>query len=160
MAVWTIEPKEGVTDLGNGKFHFDGNESANPSSYTITYTDDNGATGSTTFVIPPCDPCYFIVNTNADTVNFMHPQTGDVLKTATVTNGKAEFTSNDNSTLRLAEIKAIGVKSGYEYQEIVIPCNGTVELNGKEIKYTITADPKTLGCSGGDVQFDKTRENN
>lgn len=53
MATWEITPTEGVTNNNDGSFVFDKNEDlCSDRDYTITYTDDSGCTGTTTYTIP------------------------------------------------------------------------------------------------------------
>jgi len=59
MGQWSVTPNNGVVDLGNGNFRFPKNETENDITYTITYTDDNNCTGSTSYTVPKCDK-YFI----------------------------------------------------------------------------------------------------
>lgn len=57
MSNWTIEPNDGVRNLGNGKFSFPENTTDNDKVYTIIYTDDNGCTGTTSYTVSYCDEC-------------------------------------------------------------------------------------------------------
>lgn len=57
MGTWSIEPNnpEYVTDKGDGNYIF--KPQSEDITYTITYTDDNGATGKTIYVVKSTD-CY------------------------------------------------------------------------------------------------------
>lgn len=58
MGVWTVEPNAGVRKLeGEGKFSFPPNGDDEPKVYTITYTDDAGCTGSTSYTINAGSEC-------------------------------------------------------------------------------------------------------
>ena len=57
MAIWTVEPNNGVSRKENGEFVFPKNTTNEDITYTVTYTDDNGCTGSTSYTIHSQDEC-------------------------------------------------------------------------------------------------------
>ena len=56
MATWSVTPSEGVTGTGPS-FTFPKNTGATNIEYTITYTDDNGCTGSTKYTVLSGSSC-------------------------------------------------------------------------------------------------------
>ena len=51
---WKVSPQDYVTNNNNGTFVFPKNNDNTPKVYTITFTDENGLTASTTYTVNPC----------------------------------------------------------------------------------------------------------
>lgn len=57
MAEWSIIPNDGASINSEGVATFQPNSGTTDREYTITYTDDNGCTGSTRYIVSACTGC-------------------------------------------------------------------------------------------------------
>lgn len=57
MAEWSIIPNDGASINSEGVATFQPNSGTTDREYIITYTDDNGCTGSTRYIVSACTDC-------------------------------------------------------------------------------------------------------
>lgn len=164
MATWNSTPS--VPHIG-GTFNFPQNTTDNDIVYTIEYTDDNGCTTSTTYLVPSCDcSVYGFVSRNisvdsssvtqivaeslssADTLTFSSSKSSNWITFNSVeTSGKkmyiCDITENTSQDSRIG-LAVFTSNDGCEFTAIVMQSGKTQQIY--EIGYTLTSTNKRLSA--------------
>ena len=164
MATWNSTPD--VPHTG-GTFNFPQNTTNDDIVYTISYTDDNGCTASTTYLVPSCDcSAYGFVSRNisvdsssvtqivaeslssANTLTFSSSKSSNWITFNSVeTSGKkmykCDITENTSQNNRIGHA-VFTSNDGCEFTAIVMQSGKTQKTY--EIGYTLTSTSKMLSA--------------
>lgn len=158
MATWSISPTD-ATINSSGVASFPSNTTSVAKLYTVTYTDDNGCVGETTYTVPACPPPP-PTPTDCTTYSFsnLSPTTdgsGTAVRVASSLKSKGQLTFSSSSSSSWISFVRTDSDSSYYYY-VCSATNysgyrsGTVKFtssDGCEFTATIKQEGKTCQCS-------------